>query len=44
MPEREIVNGVVGDYKAELMATKTSAEKIATYLKKDWEKIKKSIA
>lgn len=40
----KIVDGVVEDFKTDLSSTKTGAEKISNYMKKDWEKIKKAIA
>ena len=36
-----IVEKVVNDFKNDLVASKTSVVKMATQLKKDWEKIKK---
>ncbi|MEI8067644.1 MAG: YtxH domain-containing protein [Candidatus Shapirobacteria bacterium] len=36
-----IVEKVVNDFKDDLVASKTSVVKMATQLKKDWEKIKK---
>ena len=40
----KIVDDVVAEFKGDLDATKTGAAKIATYLKKDWDKMKKALA
>jgi gas vesicle protein len=40
----KVVEDVVGEFKADFGATKTGAVKIAEYLKKDWEKVKKALA
>jgi len=39
----KIVDEVVLEFKARLLATKESAVKFATYLKKDWDKVKKAL-
>lgn len=39
----KIVDNVITDFKSDLANTKSGAEKIATYLKKDWEKVKKAL-
>jgi gas vesicle protein len=39
----EVVDQVVTDFKKDFENTKTGAEKITTYLKKDWEKVKKAL-
>lgn len=39
----KIVEGVVGEFKGDLDATKTGATKLVAQLKKDWEKIKKAL-
>jgi gas vesicle protein len=38
-----IVDDVISEFKDDLDATKTGATKIATYFKKDWEKMKKAL-
>lgn len=38
-----IVEKVVSDFKDDFKATKNGAEKMADYLKKDWEKVKKAL-
>jgi len=40
----KLVDEVVVEFKDDLKSTKNAAVKIASYLKKDWEKIKKAIA
>jgi len=40
----KVVEDVVADFKEDLEATKSGSTKIISYLKKDWEKIKKAIA
>lgn len=40
----KVVEDVVADFKQDLVATKSGSTKIITYLKKDWEKIKKALA
>ncbi len=40
----KLVDEVVVEFKDDLKSTKNAAVKIAGYLKKDWEKIKKSLA
>lgn len=40
----KVVDEVVNDFKKDLDATKGGALKIATYLKKDWDKMKKALA
>ena len=40
----KLVDEVVVEFKDDLKSTKNAAVKIASYLKKDWEKIKKSLA
>ena len=40
----KVVDNVVEDFKSDLESTKTGATKISSYLKKDWEKMKKAIA
>lgn len=40
----EVVDGVVSDFRSDLEGAKASVTKIATYLKKDWEKVKKALA
>jgi gas vesicle protein len=40
----KVVDDVVADFKAEMVSTKDGAEKLAKYLKKDWEKVKKALA
>ena len=40
----KLVDEVVAEFKDDLKSTKNAAVKIAGYLKKDWEKIKKSLA
>ncbi len=39
-----VVDDVVEEFKSDLKATKTGASKIAEYLKKDWDKVKKALA
>ena len=39
----KVVDGVIEDFKSDFEGTKTGAEKIGTYLKKDWEKVKKAL-
>ncbi len=39
-----IVDDVIKEFRDDLDATKTGAAKIATYFKKDWEKMKKALA
>ena len=39
----KIVDDVVAEFKGDFESTKTGATKIATYLKKDWEKVKKAL-
>jgi gas vesicle protein len=39
----KIVDDVVAEFKGDLDATKTGAVRIAAYLKKDWEKMKKAL-
>ena len=39
----EVVDGVVSEFKTDFEETKDGAEKIGTYLKKDWEKVKKAL-
>lgn len=39
-----VVENVVNEFKGDLASTKNGANKIVTYLKKDWEKIKKALA
>jgi gas vesicle protein len=38
-----VVDSVIADFKADFAETKSGAEKIAAYLKKDWEKVKKAL-
>jgi gas vesicle protein len=40
----KVVEDVVADFKSDFTNTKDGAVKMANYLKKDWEKIKKAIA
>jgi gas vesicle protein len=40
----KLVEDVVAEFKEDLSSTKSAAEKIVVYLKKDWEKVKKAIA
>lgn len=40
----KVVDEVVADFKTDLVSTKDGAEKLANYLKKDWEKVKKALA
>lgn len=40
----KVVDEVVADFKSDFESTKNGAAKIATYLKKDWEKVKKVLA
>lgn len=40
----KLVEDVVSEFKEDLSSTKSAAEKIVNYLKKDWEKVKKAIA
>lgn len=39
----DLVDEIVGSLKQELETTKESSSKISSYLKKDWEKIKKTL-
>ncbi|HBP50776.1 MAG: hypothetical protein US68_C0011G0010 [Candidatus Shapirobacteria bacterium GW2011_GWE1_38_10] len=39
----KVVEDVVADFKNDLKATKSGSSKIISYLKKDWEKIKKAL-
>jgi gas vesicle protein len=39
----KIVDTVISDFKDDFANTKSGAEKIAMYLKKDWEKVKKAL-
>jgi len=39
----KIVDEVVKEFKSDLGVTKASIAKIATYLKKDWDKVKKAL-
>jgi uncharacterized protein YpuA (DUF1002 family) len=39
----KVVDEVVSDFKTDLASTKTGAEKISMYLKKDWDKVKKAL-
>ena len=41
---RKVVDEVLADFKSDLDSTKNGAVKLATYLKKDWEKLKKTLA
>ncbi|MCX6726651.1 MAG: YtxH domain-containing protein [Candidatus Shapirobacteria bacterium] len=40
----KVVDDVVADFKTDMVSTKDGAEKLAKYLKKDWEKVKKALA
>ena len=40
----KVVDEVVSDFKSDLDSTKSGATKIASFLKKDWEKMKKALA
>jgi len=40
----EVVDEVITDFKSDINTTKDGFEKLAKYLKKDWEKIKKTLA
>lgn len=40
----KVVDEVVADFKSDFESTKSGASKIASYLKKDWEKVKKVVA
>ena len=40
----EVVDEVIPDCKSDINTTKDGFEKLAKYLKKDWEKIKKTLA
>ena len=40
----KVVEGVVSDFKDDFKNTKTGAEKIVGYLKKDWERMKKALS
>ncbi len=40
----KVVDEVVSEFKSELDSAKGSVSKIAMYLKKDWEKVKKALA
>jgi len=40
----KVVDGVIAEFKTDFEGTKTGAEKIGDYLKKDWEKVKKALA
>lgn len=40
----KVVDDVVDEFKADFMSSKNGAVKIAGYLKKDWEKVKKALA
>jgi gas vesicle protein len=40
----KVVDEVVSDFKDDLSATKSGAEKLMAYLKKDWEKVKKALS
>lgn len=40
----KVVDDVVTEFKSDLLVTKNSKNKITTYLKKDWEKIKKALS
>lgn len=39
----KVVDDVVAEFKSDFVSSKTGAGKIATYLKKDWEKVKKAL-
>jgi gas vesicle protein len=40
----KVVENVVADFKDDFKSTKTGAEKIIGYLKKDWERMKKALS
>ena len=40
----KVVEGVVSEFKDDFKATKSGAEKIIGYFKKDWERMKKALA
>jgi len=40
----KLVEDVISEFKSDVMATKTGAEKFASYLKKDWERMKKALS
>lgn len=40
----KVVEGVVSDFKDDFKNTKSGAEKIVSYLKKDWERMKKALS
>ncbi len=40
----KVVDEVIADFKSDFESTKDGAAKLATYLKKDWEKVKKVLA
>ena len=40
----KVVEGVVAEFKGDLVGTKNGSAKLIGYLKKDWEKIKKALA
>ena len=39
----EVVDEVITDFKSDINTTKDGFEKLGKYLKKDWEKVKKSL-